>query len=112
MGCLEILNVQGGEVRLSFNTKDGAETFRARRYITEMMRQGFVLLVEIERDGEKRYERAAGFDEEKGEYLIADFVESEDPQSEKNNDKPRGTRRRKVPMEETNATAVGPSAGG
>jgi len=74
MGCLEILNVQGGEVKISFDTKDAPEAIRARRVISEMIRSGFVLLVEVERNKEKRFERALSFDEAKGEYIVADFV--------------------------------------
>lgn len=111
MGCLEILNVQGGEVKLSFDRKDVPDAMRARRFITEMLRQGFVLLVEIERNGEKRYERALGFDGENGEYLIADFIPN--GQAEPEEEKPRNhNKKHKVPMEEANATALGPSAGG
>ena len=127
MGCLEILNVQGGEVRLSFDQNDAPEAIRARRIITEMLRRGFVLLVEIERNGEKRYERAVNFDEARGEYVIADFAPngSESPapvpsesavapetEAPASNGNPRRGRRKRVPMADANATAVGQSAGG
>jgi hypothetical protein len=136
MGQLEILNVQGGEVKLTFDTKDCAEAIRARRIIVEMIHRGFVLLVEVERNSQKRFERALEFDATKGEYIIADLianneeiapdldlpVESKnqnsatkpliDPKNQNSGTKPRGRPRKRLPMEETKATAVGRSAGG
>jgi len=137
MGTLEILNVQGGDVKLSFNSKDASEAIRAKRYIGEMMKVGFVLLVEVNRDGETAYERALAFDPARGEYIIADFeganghtngntppavqsggelpavsgTDEAGPEPE-TDVKPRRGRRKRVPMEEANATAVGRSAGG
>ena len=72
-GVLEILNVGAGDVKLTFNTGDPSDVIRCRRIVSDMLRRGFALLVEVERDGEKRYERAQAFDETTGEYLIADF---------------------------------------
>ncbi|HZF24047.1 MAG TPA: hypothetical protein VE030_11355 [Burkholderiales bacterium] len=72
-GVLEILNVGAGDVKITFNTGDVSDTIRARRIVTDMLRRGFALLVEIERDGERKYERVQAFDEKTGEYLIADF---------------------------------------
>jgi hypothetical protein len=124
MGCLEILNVQGGEVKITFDTNDAPEAIRARRIIGQMIQSGFVLLVEVERNNDKRYERALGFDANTGEYIIADFVpgepvpeaeppvEAANPPASNGNGKPRGRPRKRLPMEDTNATAVGRSAGG
>ena len=75
-GCLEILNVGAGDVKINFNTADVSETIRAKRIITDMLRRGYALIVEVERDGQKAYERVQAFDEARGEYIIADF----DPQ--------------------------------
>lgn len=131
MGCLEILNVQGGEVKITFDNKDAPEAIRARRIIGEMIRSGFVLLVEVERNGDKRFERALSFDEARGEYVIADYegaapppamngvpangANRVDPPPDPPPDPPaarKGRPRKRVPMEEAEATAVGPSAGG
>lgn len=122
MGSLEILNVQGGEVKITFDHHDAPEAIRARRIISEMIRSGFVLLVEVERNKEKRFERAVSFDEARGEYIIADFmpangaptplVSAAQPAEEAAPTPGKRGRRRRVPMEEAQATAVGPSAGG
>ena len=116
MGSLEILNVEGGEVRLTYDKKDSTDGYRAQRYIGEMMRAGFVLLVEVERDGEKRFERAQGFDANTCEYIIADFEPNNgatpDAANGDEDDKPKRGRRKKIAMEDADATAVGPSAGG
>lgn len=145
-GSLSVLNVGAGDIKLSFNSSNVQEVIRARRMIQDMLRRGYALLIEVERGGEKRYERALDFDETKGEYIIADY----DPQENSDWDeevlrgkdvqeqdqaaktpgpapadegrapaKPKGPGRgnyprhkKGVPVAETNAIAVGRSAGG
>ena len=77
MGSLQILNVGEGDVRIEFDRSDAAEAIRAKRIITDMLRRGYALLVEVERNGEKRFERAKAFDENTGSYVIADFDSSQ-----------------------------------
>jgi hypothetical protein len=72
-GVLEILNVQGGDVKITFDQQNVSDAIRARRIVTDMLRRGYALVVEIERNGEKAYERIQGFDEARGEYIVADF---------------------------------------
>src|SRR6266702_4041991 len=72
-GEVAVLNVGAGDVKLSFNNSDPAETIRAGRIVKDMLRRGFALLVEVERGGERRFERALDFDEGKSQYVIADF---------------------------------------
>jgi hypothetical protein len=73
IGTLAILNVAGGDVKVSFDKSNPAEIIRAKRIVRDMLHRGYALLVEVERDGEKRFERALDFNEETAEYLIADF---------------------------------------
>lgn len=72
-GILEILNVQKGDITIVLDKGNTAEVIRAKRIITDMLRRGYALVVEVERDGKKAYERVQEFDAEKGEYIIADF---------------------------------------
>ena len=72
-GVLEILNVGAGDVKITFNNGDIQETIRARRIVTDMLRRGYALIVEVEREGRMAYERVQAFDEAKGEYIIADL---------------------------------------
>lgn len=72
-GEIGVLNVGAGDVRLSFDPANIAERIRAKRIVQDMLRGGYALLVEVERDGEKRFERALAFDEERCEYIIADY---------------------------------------
>lgn len=69
-GELRILNVGDGDTKLSFDPSNPAEVERTRRIITDMIRRGYVLLVDI---GGGTYQRALSFDAEKNEYVIADF---------------------------------------
>ncbi len=72
-GTVGILNVGAGDIRLEFNSADPAERIRAGRVVRDMLRRGFALLIEVERDGKKAFERALDFDEAKACYIIADF---------------------------------------
>lgn len=138
-GCLEILNVQGGDVKITFDKSNDAESIRARRIIQDMLRRGFALVAEVERDGERKYERVREFDAERGEYIIADFdsleaakVDSAEPippegiptlhsvegmckcgRPAYHRGSCKGARStRRLPMETTKATGIGMSAGG
>jgi hypothetical protein len=73
MGDLSILNVGAGDTKITFDSKNPAEVIRTSRIIKDMLRRGYALLVEVERDGVKAYERALDFDEKTSEYIIADF---------------------------------------
>lgn len=72
-GTVGILNVGAGDTKLSFDPANPAERIRAARIVRDMLRRGYALLVEVERDGVKRFERALDFDEAVCEYVIADF---------------------------------------
>jgi hypothetical protein len=134
MGTLEILNVGAGDVKISYDRNDAAEAIRARRIVTDMLRRGYALLVEMP-DG--KMQRVLEFDEQHGEYIVADLdpVKAEatvnDPELRPgvapSGPVPPNTcacgrparhrgackgRRRRMPMESTRATAVAPSAGG
>jgi len=67
------LNVGAGDTRITFDNTNVAETLRTGRIIRDMLRRGYALLVEIERDGEKKFERAVDFNEKTNCYIIADF---------------------------------------
>ena len=126
MGTLSCLNVAGGDVKISFDNKNVAESIRAKRMITDMLRRGYALLVEV--DG--AFQRAIEFDEKHGEYVVADYDPSSthEPQPapslrEDNNNaeaeeapvqsqKKRKGGRRRLGMETTNAVGVARSAGG
>lgn len=72
-GSIAILNVGAGDTRLSFDKANPAEAIRAARIVKDMLRRGYALLVEVERDGQKAFERALDFREDTAEYIIADF---------------------------------------
>jgi len=72
MGELNILNVAGGDNAILIGD-DPQDKIRAGRIIRDMLRRGYALLVEVERDGVKAFERAVDFDEKRCRYVIADF---------------------------------------
>lgn len=135
-GTVGILNVGAGDIRLEFDRSNPAEFIRAGRIVRDMIRRGYALLVEVEREGEKRFERALDFDEERSVYIIADLdpaaasgepllktgeatvneckVSEEDPEVPAEGSvihAGRG-RRRAIPASGTRAVAVARSAGG
>lgn len=72
-GTVGILNVGAGDIELRFDKTNPAETLRAGRIVKDMLRRGYALLVEVEREDGKRFERALDFNENSGCYIIADF---------------------------------------
>lgn len=133
LGTVGILNVGAGDTKISFDKNNAQDRIRAARIVTDMLRRGYALLVEVERDGVKTYERALAFKEDTCEYIIADFdgtgataalarpeaeshAEPEAPaESTAKGGAARGRKskvRRTVPADRTNAVAVAPSAGG
>lgn len=72
---LGILSVGVGDIKLSFDPANPAERIRAARIVTDMIRRGYALLVQTgaDADGRPLYARALGFDEERCEYIVADF---------------------------------------
>ena len=137
MGKLEILNVSEGDIKIVFDKNNPAETIRAKRYIKDMLRRGYALLIELE-DG--THTRALDFDENKECYIIADFDasyqetsstideillgKSEEKTKEIKNEqieaadakeptiKKTKQGRKSIPIQKANAVAVAPSAGG
>lgn len=130
-GEVGILNVGAGDTKLVFDKNNPQDMIRAKRIVTDMLRRGYALLVEVEPG---KMQRATAFDEEKGEYIIADFdplvAQEEDAREEEAEEtvtadtaggateRPKGRRGRppgsgkRVPATETRAVAVGRTAGG
>lgn len=69
-GTIAVLNVGTGDTKLSFDKNNPAERIRAARIVTDMIRRGYALLVDI---GGGKFQRVQRFDEECCEYIIADF---------------------------------------
>ena len=72
-GEVAVLNVGAGDLKLSFDRNNPSECIRAARIVKDMLRRGYALLVEVERNGVKAFERVLEFREDTYEYLIADF---------------------------------------
>ena len=137
-GELGILNVGAGDTKISFDRKNPAELLRAKRIVTDMLKRGYALLIEVDgKDGKKETKRVKRFDPETCEYIIADFdseVAAEHDKAEqareeggkeaiagaeapaaKTTARPRGRPRlteRRVPAEKTRGVAVARSSGG
>lgn len=130
-GGVGILSVGHGDTKLSFDKSNPAERIRAARIVKDMLTRGYALLIEVERDGEKRFERAIAFDENVCEYVIADMdpiVAAEHDAKEVERGQEQGesqagtqapgakTKRtytkRRVAAEDTRAVAVAKTAGG
>lgn len=128
-GTVGILNVGAGDTKLSFDKSNPAERIRAARIVTDMIKRGYVLLVDV---GKGKCQRVKRFDEKKCEYIIADFdpleaaasdaKELEDgkagkiePSAAGSGKRGRGRPRlrdRAIPAESTRGVAVARTAGG
>lgn len=117
-----ILNVGAGDTKISFDPANPKECERAAKIVTDMLRRGYSILVQVGEqifDGKKEaiYRRAHAFDPKTNEYIIMDVGEGEldEPgreKAEKTQDrKPRG-RPRRIRASGTHGISVGRSAGG
>lgn len=127
-----ILNVGAGDTKLVFDPADPEGMKRAARIVTDMIRRGFVILVQVGEqmfNGKKEplYVRAHGFIEGTCEYIIADD-QPEEHRGETREDqrreatasaaepqrrgRPRGSRNRRVSATGRHGVAVGRTAGG
>lgn len=101
-GSLAILNVGAGDTKLTFDNTDPAEVARASRIVKDMIRRGFVILIEIG-NNEKGpiYQRAKDFDEATAEYIVAGSPgdQQEGPTDDQEPSKPaRAGRKAKAPV--------------
>lgn len=125
IGTLGILNVGDGDTKLTFDPSKPAEVERSARIVKDMIRRGFVLLVEVGNDEKGPiYRRAHDFDETTAEYIIAGTADlPTETESTNHEQKPRSqaTRGRKgkakrtttrIPAARTSAVSVARTAGG
>lgn len=117
-GTVGILNVGAGDTKLSFDKSNPAERKRAAGIVSDMLKRGFAILIQVgEKGGEPIYQRAKAFDHETCEYIIAGGPDEELNLSIKVPE-PKVTARRKpgrprrVDAAKTRAVSVGRTAGG
>jgi hypothetical protein len=130
-GSIGILNVGAGDTKIVFDKDNPADCIRAARIVKDMLKRGYALLIEVERNGKKVFQRALEFREDTCEYIIADFdpvtaekADREEAENEQTAEAassapggkteppmPRG-RRRAIHASSTRAVAVSRSAGG
>lgn len=120
-GTVAILNVGAGDTKISFDPSKPQEVARAAKIIKDMLRRGFVLLIEVGRDEKgPLYRRAHDFDESTAEYIIAGernddektASASESTATKKTPGRRGQARLVRTPATTTNAVAVARTAGG
>jgi len=113
-GVLSILNVGEGDTKLTFDKKKPEEVKRAAAVVTDMLKRGFAILIEVgTRKGEPIYQRAKDFDPKTCEYIIVgapDDADVETPSARRGRKGKAPTRR--VAANSTRAVGVARSAGG
>lgn len=73
-GNIGILNVGAGDTKLVFDKSNPAECIRSGRIVTDMLRRGYALLIEVpDGNGGTMMVRAKEFDPNTNEYIIADL---------------------------------------
>lgn len=86
-GTLNVLSVADGDMTIKFDSNNPSEVIRARRIITDMIKRGYALLIELP-DG--THTRALEFDPKTDEYIIADFDEFHIENTQNPYDQPTG----------------------
>jgi hypothetical protein len=116
MSTVAILNVGEGDTKISFDKKNPAERKRAAKIVTDMLKRGYALMIEVgKRKGEPIYQRVKKFDPETCEYIVMGGPEDEidlgaKPHAKKKRAKKKRTRR--VAAEKTTGVSVPRTAGG
>lgn len=114
-GSVSILNVNEGDAKLSFDPQKPVERERAARIVTDMLRRGYAIMVDVgEKDGARTYRRAQGFDPQTCEYLIVGLSSEEEREIEEqlSGKKKKRGRYARVGAHTTTAVAVARSARG
>lgn len=99
---VSVLNCGAGDLTFSFDESNPEEVKRAKRVVTDMLKQGYLLFALI--DGEQR--RVTKFDPKTCEYIVTEPKKADKPKIAK------GTQRKRVPARGTKVTSVAPRAGG
>lgn len=117
MGEVGILNVGAGDTKLTFDPSKPEEVKRAARVVTDMLRRGFALLVQVgENEKGPLFQRAHDFDPDTAEYIIIGTPEEQDvakppstPRARKGGRKAGQTR---IAAVDARAVAVARTSGG
>lgn len=117
LGELGILNVGSGDTKLTFDKGKPEEVAHASRVVTEMLRAGFAIMVQVgEKDGRPLYQRAESFDPDTNEYVVMgtpDAITAANPAATLlPAARRRGRRQTAIPATKTRAVSVARSAGG
>lgn len=129
MGEIGILNVGTGDTKLVFDPKNPEDMARAAKTITDMLRRGYCILIEVGKDakGELLYRRVREFDETSFEYVIAgdppDLTERAEDEQQSRAPAPRKESRsrgkargqvagRRISAPAAKGVAIAPIAGG
>lgn len=114
IGYVGILNVGSGDTKISFDPNNPEDRARAAVIVKDMLRRGYTILVEVERDGQKVFERALDFHDDTCEYIISapPALPEESAANEPQPSKPKRAKRTTVKAEQTRAVAVGKTSGG
>jgi hypothetical protein len=111
-GVLDVLNVGHGHLTFRFDKEDPAEVEKAKKVITDMLRRGYMLFVKV--DGEQT--RVREFDPATEEYILEEpdvLAEAATPAAEVEPRRRRGPKPgRRAAMRTSEATGIGPTAGG
>lgn len=112
-GVVSILNAGAGDLRISFNSKKREEVQAARQMVTDLLKQGYAIVVEDE-NGDHQVVRE--FDPATNEYIVTGPSVVAAPTAEETPAEPAATKpkaqRRRIRAGSTRATAIAPSAGG
>lgn len=107
-GLIEVLSVGRGDLKVVISKASKVELEEGRRVITDMLKRGYAIFVEV---APGQLERVTRFDPKRLEYIVESPT---DPALDEGPKIPgrRGRGRGRYPADKSKATAVGRTAGG
>jgi hypothetical protein len=112
IGSLSVLNTGAGDIVVTFNEHDDAETDRAITMLLDMQKRGYAILV---RQDDGSYSRATSINRETKSYVIGKLIPVDETTTEDGvpaTKAKRGRRRLEQPVKGRRAVGVARSAGG
>lgn len=110
---LYVLSVNEGDKRLSVDPDDPEGRERLAETVTDLLRKGYQISVVIgrDKDGQEIRAKVTQFDRQTLEYVVEGTTGEQDEILGRRMN-PRKSRTRRLPMDQTPADAVPPTAGG
>ena len=107
-GSLSVLSVGRGDLVISFENDDPVEVERAKSVISDMLKRGYMLFVEVK----GKLQRVKRFNPKTESYVVSWPVEGVQQYKVAAGAKAKKAKTKEIPMKKAKAVGVAPTAGG